>query len=380
MPLKLNNERTPGKNTRLMHDGIPMASHLLRTLAEVEEIDEVVVYCSDESIAEMVERDGATFLRRSATLDTAQTTSNDILSAFTAAVDADLYILAHATSPFLSTASVRAGITGVVSGGYDSALTVRPTRDFYWSDGRPLNYDPRRIPRTQDLPPMFIETSGYFMFRREVFTESGRRVGDRALLVTVDEIEAVDIDEEVDFAVANALLAHGLVRRSFPRRAGGEKGDARIRALVMDVDGTLTDGRITFGTAGTETKAFNVKDGFGIAQLLPRIGIVPVILTARRSDVVIRRAAELGIERVYQGVADKAKHLEELATDLDILLKQIAYVGDDLNDLEAMSVCGLTACPADAVDTVKRQVDVVLSRPGGQGAVREFIEMLSERA
>lgn len=146
--------------------------------------------------------------------------------------------------------------------------------------------------------------------------------------------------------------------------------------LVMDVDGTLTDGHIYIGTEGEAMKAFHVQDGYGIVHILPKIGIVPVIITGRSSKIVEKRASELKIKHLYQGVADKLAKLKEIAADAGVVPEEIAYIGDDLNDLECIRYCGITACPADAVPKVKVAVNYVCKREGGRGAVREFIERL----
>lgn len=150
----------------------------------------------------------------------------------------------------------------------------------------------------------------------------------------------------------------------------------KIKMLVMDVDGTMTDGNIYMGAQGEMMKAFNVQDGYGIAGILPKKGIIPVIITGRESEIVARRAAELRIPYVYQGVFDKLAKLKELAVMLDVPPKQIAYIGDDLNDLECMRWCGYSACPADAVEEVQDEADYICERSGGHGAVRELIDQL----
>ena len=147
----------------------------------------------------------------------------------------------------------------------------------------------------------------------------------------------------------------------------------------MDIDGTLTDGRIYMGPGGEVFKAFDIKDGLGIHDLLPRNGITPVIITGRASEIVERRAGELGITHLYQGVRDKAACLREIAVGLGIPLTQVACIGDDLNDLPMMELCSLKGCPADAVDEVRGLCDYVCKAPGGRGAVREFIEWLIQQ-
>ena len=148
----------------------------------------------------------------------------------------------------------------------------------------------------------------------------------------------------------------------------------KIKLLVMDVDGTLTDGKIYMGENGEVMKAFNVKDGYAIAHMLPEMGIIPVIITGRKSKIVENRAKELGITELYQGVGDKLAQLKKVAEKCNASPEEIAYIGDDLNDLECIKYCGVTACPADAVEEIKQKVSCVCQSNGGKGVVREFIE------
>lgn len=149
-----------------------------------------------------------------------------------------------------------------------------------------------------------------------------------------------------------------------------------VKILIMDVDGTLTDGKIYIGAGGEVMKAFDVKDGYAIRNILPRRGIIPVIISGRSSAIVERRAKELGIEYLYQGVEDKAEHLRMIGSKLGIPFEQMACIGDDLNDLSMMKLCSVKGCPSDAVSDLKAICDYVCKASGGHSAVREFIEWL----
>lgn len=151
-----------------------------------------------------------------------------------------------------------------------------------------------------------------------------------------------------------------------------------IKLLVMDVDGTMTDGNIYCSGNGEEFKAFNVKDGYGIAHILPKFDIIPVIITGRQSDIVTYRANELGIKDVYQGSSDKLSTLVDVMQKYKLTFSRIAYIGDDINDIESIEKCGFTACPADAVDEVRSAVNYVCKQNGGSGAVREFIDVITK--
>jgi len=150
---------------------------------------------------------------------------------------------------------------------------------------------------------------------------------------------------------------------------------ARVRLVALDVDGTLTDGRLHIGRDGEAMKSFSVRDGFGLV-LLREAQIRIALVTARRSTIVEARAAELRIDDVLQAVPDKAQALRGLCEKRSVALAECAFVGDDWPDLGAMSVAGLAATVADAPSEVRERAHWVSTLPGGRGAVREFAEFV----
>ena len=152
-----------------------------------------------------------------------------------------------------------------------------------------------------------------------------------------------------------------------------------IKILVMDVDGTLTDGKIYMGNDGEVMKAFDIKDGYAIANMLPQMNITPVIITGRKSKILENRCRELKITELYQGIDDKISFLEKILQERNLNFEHVAYIGDDLNDLECMQMVNVAGCPADACDKIRNMADYVCTKNGGAGAVREFIEYLAMR-
>lgn len=154
----------------------------------------------------------------------------------------------------------------------------------------------------------------------------------------------------------------------------------KVKYLIMDVDGTLTDGKIYMSGHGEAYKAFNIKDGYGIHDIAIPAGIIPVIITGRSSDIVLQRGSELGIKDIYQGVIDKIEKMQSVAPDLS----KVAYIGDDINDLSCMLLIkeagGLVGCPKNAVRQVIEVSDYIADHNGGEGAVRDFIEWLLDES
>ena len=203
VPVKLNNERLPGKNTKPFRNGEPLIYYILHTLLRTRGLDEIYVYCSNPAIQNYLPQ-GVAWLPRDERLDLSSTLILEVLQAFAQDVYADTYVLAHATAPFLSSESIEAGIQALVSGEYDSAMTVKKLREFLWINGRP-QYDTSRIPRTQDLGEIYAETTGLYIYTRELLMEQNRRTGNRPFLIQVNDVEACDINEPLDFEVADMV-------------------------------------------------------------------------------------------------------------------------------------------------------------------------------
>lgn len=147
-----------------------------------------------------------------------------------------------------------------------------------------------------------------------------------------------------------------------------------IKFLALDVDGTLTDGGMYYTESGEEFKRFDTKDGRGIIELQKRGVKVGLLSSGLKTKIIEGRAKTLGLEKFYVGIDPKLDILEQWCADMGIEMKEIAYIGDDINDRDIINRVGLSACPADAMNTIKGIVDVVLTRNGGYGCVREFIE------
>lgn len=208
VPIRLNSQRVEGKNLREL-GGQPLMTHILGTLAAVANIDEVYVYCSNPAIGKYLP-EGVKFLQRDERLDANTTLGAEIYDAFTREVEADIYVLAHATSPFIRRSTIEQAIEKVACGEFDSAFSAKREQSFAWYEGRPLNYSPTHVPRTQDLEAVYIETSAFFIFRRELWREHHRRIGDHPFMAVTDRIESMDIDNPDDFLLAEAIVAAGL--------------------------------------------------------------------------------------------------------------------------------------------------------------------------
>lgn len=204
VPVRLNSKRVVGKNLKMLGEK-PLMCYILDTLANIKKIDEVYVYCSQESIKEYLPK-GVKFLKRPEFLDRDETLGKEIYEEFTKTVDADIYILAHTTSPFMKEETVENALDKILNEGYDSAFSCEKIQTFTWYDGKPLNYDLKEIPRTQTIEPIYVETSAFFMFKRDIWKVHKQRIGFKPYMAQVDKIEGVDIDWPEDFEFAEKIL------------------------------------------------------------------------------------------------------------------------------------------------------------------------------
>ena len=205
VPIKLNNERLPGKNTKRFTNGKPLICYILSTLLNVDNIDEIYVYCSNEEIIKYLP-EGIIYQKRDTYYDLSTTSFNEVLTSFAKLIEADVYVLTHATAPFIASDSISLGVDKVLSGQYDSALSVSKLQEFIWKDGKPFNYEVDNIPRTQDLEPLYTETCGLYVYTKDLILNKKRRIGDKPYLIEVSKVEACDINTASDFIIADAIF------------------------------------------------------------------------------------------------------------------------------------------------------------------------------
>lgn len=204
IPIKLGSKRVPQKNIKPFYDGTPLMSFIQKACLESKYIDETYIYCSDENIKEYV-LPGVKFLKRPEILDGDDKNANDIIREFMKEVDADIYVNTHTTSPFAKSETIDDCIAHVASGEYDSAFCAEAIRTFMWQDDRPINFNPDRFPRTQDLPLIYGETCIAYVFKKDTFNTYNRRLGVKPFIKEVGKIEAMDIDYPEDFEICNAI-------------------------------------------------------------------------------------------------------------------------------------------------------------------------------
>ncbi|MBD0833095.1 acylneuraminate cytidylyltransferase [Aestuariibaculum sp. TT11] len=373
IPLRKHSKGIPGKNKRKML-GRPLFTWVLGE-AIMSELDEVFVYTDDDGIIDFINKEyhwtnkvKAVKRRAESATDTASTEMAIFEFCDTSNVDFDVFCLLQATSPFTTRTDIN-NCLGKINDDHDSALTVVNTHRFTWDEsGHPDNYNPQNRPRRQDFKGLLVENGAVYATTKAALYKHKNRIGGQVALVKMPENSLMEIDTETDWITVETLLAE---RQKKNRKPG------KITHLVLDVDGVFTDGTITYTKEGEHTKSFDMRDGMGL-EILRQFDVEVMIMTSENSELVARRMQKLKIEQVYLGVKDKFSLLQHLLVEQNLEINQVAYIGDDVNDLSNICSVGWSFCPNNATHVVKTHADVVLSKNSAAGAIREACDFLMQ--
>lgn len=370
IPARGGSKGVPRKNLRRV-GGVPLVERAVRTAIETDGIDLVVVSTDDDEIAAVSEAAGARVVRRPAGISGDTASSESAILHALDELDAegqrtDVVAFLQATSPFIPRDALSTAVREVRERRADSMFAAHETYGFLWSQGADaeavaLNHDAARRPRRQDREPHHLETGAFYVFRADGFREAEHRFFGRIRIAEVPEWTAIEIDDEQQLRIARALAA----LHESPDRVP-------VRAIVTDFDGVHTDDTATVDADGIERVRVSREDGMGVS-LLRRAGIPMLILSTEVNAVVRARADKLRVP-VLHGIDDKESALRGWAEEVGIELADIAYLGNDVNDLPALRIVGWPVAVADAHPQVLEAARVVLTRAGGHGAVRELIE------
>ena len=377
IPLRQGSKGIPGKNKRKMV-GRPLFTWVLGEALH-SDLDIVYVYTDDAWIINFIEKeyhytDKVKVLQRSASSATDTASTERAMLEFAASIDYDfdVFCLLQATSPFTTANDINTSLLQL-NQGYDSTVSVVNTHRFTWnSDGTPQNYDYNHRPRRQDFEGLLVENGAVYTCTKDVLQRKQNRLGDNVGIVHMSEESLHEIDSENDWLVVEQLL---IARQKSLKKA------EKITHLVLDVDGVFTDGTITYTKDGEHTKQFDMRDGMGL-EILRQFGINVMIMTSERSELVAKRMQKLQIEQVFLGVKDKYTLLTHLAKAQGFNLNNVAYVGDDVNDLANICSVGWSLVPSNAMKEVTNQADIILPKPSGGGAIRsacQFIKQYNKR-
>lgn len=372
IPARGGSKGVPGKNLRRV-GGRSLVARAVAACLATATIDETYVSTDDADIAAETQAAGGAVIERPTDL------AGDLASSESALLHAldvvtqddrpvDVLVFVQCTSPFIAAADLDIAVRRLLDGTADSVFAAVANHAFLWRpDGDMVvgvNHDASRRLRRQDRDPEYRETGAFYALRADGFAQTRHRFFGRTAVVSVPELTAMEIDTEADLD-----LARSLAPLLDPRPAA-----LPVRALATDFDGVHTDDRVAVDQHGVESVRVSRGDGLGLS-LLREAGIPVVIVSKERNPVVGARAAKLRVD-VLQGVDDKVCALAAWLDRRGLDAADVAFVGNDVNDLPVMTAVGWPIAVADARPEVRRAARLVLANPGGQGAVREVCDLI----
>jgi len=278
----------------------------------------------------------------------------------------DTFMLVQATSPFTQSVHFNEGIELFKQ--HDTILTCCESKRFSWRNGKALNYDIYNRPRRQDHKGILIENGAFYISSVADIKSTKNRISGDIGIYEMPEYTYTEIDEPEDWIVAESLMKRFVLKNE-------ELDFSNIKLFLSDVDGVLTDAGMYYTEQGDEFKKFCTYDGMGF-QLLQKTGVKVGVLTTEDRELNRRRAKKLGLDFDFHGAKDKLQIVKDLCVKENITLAEVAYIGDDVNCFGLLSHVGIAACPNNAVDKIKAIPNIMqLKRNGGDGVVREFVEL-----
>jgi YrbI family 3-deoxy-D-manno-octulosonate 8-phosphate phosphatase len=380
IPARGGSERVPRKNL-LRLAGLPLVAHSIRHARSARLVTEVYVSTDDAEIADVARNHGARVVDRPPHLATSTATSESALihtldcRLAEGHADPDFIVFLQCTSPVRKSSDIDAAIETLWESSCDSLLSVTENTRYVWTtrngEAVSINYDYQARQREQDLHKQYEENGSIYVCRSERLRASKNRLSGRIGFYQMDYWSSFQIDTPEDVRLCEWILAQPEYRITGEWPAG-------LQLIVFDFDGVMTDNRVLVDQHGGESVSCSRADGLGIERL-QAAGFRTCVISKEQNPVVGARCAKLNVP-CFQGVENKLGFLRQHLAHLDVPAADVAYVGNDVNDLECMGMVGFPVAVSDAEPRVLSAARLVLSRPGGNGAVREFCDLVLEHS
>ena len=381
IPVRGGSKSIPLKNIKPI-SGKPLVYWTVKAACGCKYIDKVFVATDSDKIKETVEgfKEGseAELFKKAEVIGRSAESASDTASTefamleFADKMEFDNIVLVQATSPLLVSSDLDRGFEAFGEENVDSVLSVVRQKRFHWGNdengfAHPTNYDVFHRPRRQEFDGYLVENGAFYISSKEDLLKSKNRVSGNIKAVEMNEDTFFEIDEPSDWVIIEALMKKNGIT--------APKEIPEIKMFLTDCDGCLTDGGMYYSEHGDELKKFNTRDGMGFA-LLRNKGIVTGIVTSENVDLNRRRAQKLKLDVLEAGCKDKVAAVKTLCEKYNISLENVAYIGDDINDLDVIKMVGYGCCPADAMPQVRDAARYVTKAKGGEGVIREVVENL----
>jgi len=371
IPARSGSKSIPEKNIKLFC-GKPLIFWNLQELQN-SDVDEIIIATDSEKIKSVV---NSFHFSKVKVYDRSTENAKDVSSTESVMLEyissanlsnEDTFMLVQATSPFTQTSHFNEGLELFKK--HDSILSCCESKRFSWKDGEALNYDIYNRPRRQDFQGTLIENGAFYISSVADIKSTKNRISGNIGIYKMPEYTYTEIDEIEDWIVGESLMKRFVLKNK-------SLDFSNIKIFLSDVDGVLTDAGMYYTESGDEFKKFCTYDGMGF-QLLQKTGVKVGILTTEDRDLNRRRSKKLGLDFDFHGVKDKLQIVKDLCEQENITLNEIAYIGDDVNCFDLLLNVGVAACPNNAMKKIKSIPNIIqLEKNGGEGVVREFIELI----
>lgn len=385
IPARGRSKGIPDKNIKLLA-GVPLISYTINASKQSQYIQRTIVSTDSEKIADIARHYGAEIVMRPDDLALDETPTEPVIGHVLDVLSKkenycpEHIVLLQPTSPLRTTEDIDNAIRKYNSDSCDSLLSVCSSHVFIWKNeggfGVPINYDFQKRPRRQEMH-QYRENGAIYIFKRDLFLAKSNRLGGKISLYEMEEGRSVEIDTAFDFILAEHFLNNSLRCKNTVLTLSPDlrRIIKKLRILITDVDGVLTDGGMYYSDQGEAMKQFNTKDGMGL-ELIRKKGLKVAIMTKEKSDIVLQRAKKLKVDDVYINVEDKLELTKKLAAKHDIKMDEICYIGDDVNDIAVLQNVGFPVSVANAVANVMSVAKYITKTEGGKGAVREVCDLI----
>jgi N-acylneuraminate cytidylyltransferase len=384
IPVRGGSKSIPLKNIKDIN-GMPLLYWTMKAACECRYIDKVYVATDSDVIFRTVTHlirtsaenlfAKAELIGRSAASSSDTASTEIVMLEFAKDYEFDYIALIQATSPLLDAKDLDRGFVALQENHIDSVMSVVRQKRFLWKAdengyGVPLNYDYLHRPRRQEFNGYLVENGAFYITKKQYLLQSKNRISGDIKMIEMPEDTFVEIDEPSDWLFVEMLMKRRTYELKHPARP-------EIKMLLTDCDGCLTDGGMYYSEKGDELKKFNAKDGMAF-RLLKQMGIIVGIITAEDMQINRNRAKKLNLDILENGCQDKLAAVGRLCQQYGIEMSNVAYIGDDVNDLAVLQSVGYPCCPANAMSPLKDIAKYVTSAKGGEGVIREVTERIRE--
>jgi YrbI family 3-deoxy-D-manno-octulosonate 8-phosphate phosphatase len=378
VPARGGSKGIPRKNV-LPVCGKPLIAWTLEAAKAARSVDRLIVSTDDAEIGAVAERCGASVVWRPAEIaGDAASSESALLHALdflekTEGYEPDILVFLQCTSPLTLPDDIDGTVAALVEQAADTALSVAPFHYFLWqndpaSGAVGINHDKRVRLLRQQRDSQYRETGAVYAMRARGFKQAKHRFFGKTVFHATPGQRCLEIDDPVDLQVAEVMLREREVHRRL------EAMPERVAALVLDFDGVMTDNRVLVAEDGREAVACNRSDGLGLSELR-KTGLPVLVLSTETNPVVSARCRKLKVD-CRQGVADKRPVLMQWLADVGARPEETIFIGNDINDVECLSAVGCPIVVGDAYPAAKSRAKIVLKNAGGQGAVREAVDLI----